>query len=244
MRKKRVAEHYNRISRYYDGFGFGFLKRLFEFRLYVEMLNYLESGDAVLDIACGSGNMSFELATKFQRVYGIDISKGMLNSAKLKMETAKAKNSQIGFIYGDGEYLPFKGESFDAVTCILAIEHFPDTERAISEMKRVLKDGGVLVFNLLELRDGVLKKIFKRRLQSLRRQLSTDFDSEKLLRILGNAEKHKRSDILGLFFGFPFNNSVFVYRKPFCMQKVLSNQKPVSLVKLSFLKKGFRYRKC
>ena len=204
MRKKRVAEHYNRISRYYDGFGFSFLKRLFEFRLYVEMRNYLESGDAVLDIACGSGNMSFELATKFQRVYGIDISKGMLNRAKLKMKTAEAKNSRIGFIYGDGETLPFKDNSFDAVTCILAIEHFPDTERVISEMKRVLKNGGVLVFNLLELRDGVLKKIFKRRLQSLRRQFSTDLDSEKLLRILGNAEKYGRSDILGLFFQIPF----------------------------------------
>ena len=204
MRKKRVAEHYNRISRYYDGFGFSFLKRLFEFRLYVEMRNYLESGDAVLDIACGSGNMSFELATKFKRVYGIDISKGMLNRAKLKMKTAEAKNSRIGFIYGDGETLPFKDTSFDAVTCILAIEHFPDTERVISEMKRVLKDGGILVFNLLELRDGVLTKIFKRRLQSLRRQFSTDLDSEKLLRILGNAEKYGRSDSLGLFFQIPF----------------------------------------
>ena len=213
MRKKKVAEHYNRISKYYDGFDFGFLKRLFEFRLYVEMLNYLESGDAVLDIACGTGNMSFELATKFKRVYGIDISKGMLNRAKFKVETAKAENRQIGFVYGDGECLPFKDESFDAVTCILAIEHFPDTERAISEMKRVLKEGGILVFNLLEMRDGVLKKIFKRRLQSLRRQFSTDLDSEKLLRILGNAEKYKRSDILGPFFRYPFNNSVFVYQK-------------------------------
>ena len=211
MRKRKVAEHYNRISRYYDGFSF--LKRLFEFRLHVEMLNYLKSGDAVLDIACGTGNMSCELASKFQRVYGIDISKGMLNSAKLKMEIAEANNSQIGFIYGDGEYLPFKGESFDAVTCILAIEHFPDTERVISEMKRVLKDGGILVFNLLEMRDGILKKIFKRRLQSLRRQFSNDLDSENMLRILSNAEKYKRRDVLGPFFRFPFNNSVFVYQK-------------------------------
>ena len=53
----------------------------------------------VLDVACGTGNMSFELATKFERVYGIDISKRMLNRAKLKiMKTAEAKNRQIGFI--------------------------------------------------------------------------------------------------------------------------------------------------
>ena len=53
----------------------------------------------VLDVACGTGNMPFELTTKFERVYGIDISKGMLNRAKLKtMKTAEAKNRQIGFI--------------------------------------------------------------------------------------------------------------------------------------------------
>jgi len=96
MRKKRVAEHYNKISRYYDGFGFGFLKlkRLFEFRLYGEILKYLKSGDRVLDVACGTGNMSFELATKFKRVYGIDISRGMLNRAKLKLKTARTCKSQ------------------------------------------------------------------------------------------------------------------------------------------------------
>ncbi|MDI6811151.1 MAG: methyltransferase domain-containing protein [archaeon] len=233
LKKKKVAEHYNRISKYYDRFGF--LKRLFEFRLYVEMLNYLESGDASLDIACGTGNMSFELVKRFKRVYGIDISRGMLNNAKLKMETAKAKNRQIGFIYGDGEYLPFKDKSIDAVTCILAIAHFSETERAISEMKRVLKDKGVLIFNLLELRDGVFKKIFERRLQSLRRQFSAKLDSKKVLRILSNAEIYERRKILGPFFRYPFNNFVFVYQKPFCMQKAL----PKNSLEKSFIKNQF-----
>lgn len=137
----------------------------------------------------------------------------MLKNAKLKMETAKAKNGQIGFIYGDGEYLPFKDKTFDAVTCILAISHFSDAERAISEMKRVLKNGGIMVFNLLELRDGVLKKVFERRLQSLRRQFSTELDSEKLLRFLGNAEIYERRKNLGPFSRYTFNNSVFVYQK-------------------------------
>lgn len=211
LRKKKVAEHYNRISKYYDGFGF--LKRLFEFRLYVEILKYLGSGDAVLDVACGTGNMSFELTTKFNQVYGIDISKGMLKQAKLKIRRGKVEKRKIEFIYGDGEYLPFKDKSFDAVTCILAISHFSDAERAISEMKRVLKDGGVLVFNLLEMKDSILKKIFGKRLQSLRRRLSTNLDSEKLLRILSDAKKYKRNDIIGPFFRFAFNNFVFVYQK-------------------------------
>jgi len=81
LRKKKVAEHYNRISKYYDIFSISFLKRLFESRLYVETLKYLGSGDAALDVACGTGNMSFELITKFKQVYGIDISKGMLKQA-------------------------------------------------------------------------------------------------------------------------------------------------------------------
>ena len=213
LRKKKVAEHYNRISKYYDGFGFGFLKRLFEFRLYVEILKYLGPGDAVLDVACGTGNMSFELTTKFKRVYGIDISKGMLKQAKLKIRRGKVEKRKIEFIYGDGEYLPFKDKSFDAVTCMLAISHFSDAERAISEMKRVLKDGGILVFNLLEMKDSILKKIFWKRLQSLRRRLSTNLDSEKLLRILSDAKKYKRNDIIGPFFRFAFNNFVFVYQK-------------------------------
>jgi len=214
--KKRTAEHYDKISKYYDRGNIPydiFNIQLFKFLSSTEILEYLESGDVALDIACGTGDISFGLAKRFQRVYGIDISKGMLNRAKLKMETAKAENRQIGIIYGDGEHLPFKDESFDAVTCILAIEHFPDTERAISEMKRVLKDRGILVFNLLEIRDGILKKIFEGALQLLRRQFFTEVNSEKLSRFLGNAERYERSDLLGPFFRYIFKNTVFVYRK-------------------------------
>ena len=213
---KKVAEHYDKISKYYGNF----LRRLFEFRLYVETLRYINSGDAALDVACGTGNMSFELAKRFQRVYGIDISKGMLNNAKQKIKMAK--NRQIGFIYSDGEYLPFKDKSFDAVTCVFAIDHFPNPEKAISEMMRVLKEKGILVVTFLErappssLKDKMWWRIFKRiwkRIDPKWKELSTDIDSEKLCRILGNGKKYERRDLLNPFFRCHFNNVVFVYQK-------------------------------
>lgn len=203
MITEKVVGYYDRISKYYDKIDI----LLFKFR-YTQILDYIEFRGTALDIACGTGSMSFELAKRFEKVYGLDISRGMLNRAVLK-----AKDEEVYFMYGTGECLPFRDECFDAVTCILAIDLFPNPEKAITEMKRVLKDGGILVVNLLELRDGVLKKVLGKTLQSILRQFSTDLDSEKLLKILSNAERHERRDIIGPFLSSLCNNIVFVYRK-------------------------------
>jgi len=215
---KKVVEHYDKTSKYYSGF---LSRRLFESRLYIEMLQYINSGDAVLDVACGTGNMSFELTKRFQRVYGIDISKGMLNRAKQQIKTAK-KKMQICFLYGNGEYLPFKDESFEAITCMFAIDHFPDPEKAISEMIRVLKERGFLIVTLIERappltrEDKIWWLVFKRVWHSLDpkwKGLSTDIGSEKLSRILGGVKKYERRDLLNPFYRCHFNNIIFVYRK-------------------------------
>jgi len=211
---KRIAEHYDQLSKYYDRFNF--LGRLFRFNLYTGLLHYLDPGDAALDVACGTGNMSSELTKRFQHVYGLDISKGMLKRSKRKVNYP---------VYGNTETIPFNAESFDAVTCILAVGHFPNTEMAVSEMKRVLKDGGILVVNLIErappssLKDKIWWLIFKRiwkRLDPKWKKQSTDIDSKKLLRILRDAERYERRDLLDPFFRCHFNNTIFVYRKIRC----------------------------
>lgn len=218
--KRKVAEHYDKLSKSYDRFD-NILGGLYNPRLYTEMINYFESGNAALDIACGTGNMSFKLAKRFEKVYGLDISKGMLKRAK-KLKIKRAKNMQIYFIYGDGEHLPFKDESFDAVTCMLAIEHFSNTEMAVSEMKRVLKGGGILVINLLEkapptsIKDRIWWAIFKiiwKWLDPKWKEISTDIDSEKLGRFLDDAKKYEERNLFGHFFRCHFNNVVFIYQK-------------------------------
>ena len=96
-----------------------------------------------LDVACGTGLVTRQLAQKMRFVYGIDISMGMLEEA-----TKYAREKGIGnirFARGMAERLPFSDSVFDGVTCSGALHLFQDTvEEALSEMARVMKTGARL----------------------------------------------------------------------------------------------------
>ncbi len=99
--------------------------------------------DRVLDVACGTGTVSFALAPQAREVVGIDISPGMLAKARAIRHHRGIRN--VHFVLGQAEHLPFRDEQFDAAVCRLAIHHFPRPELEIREMARVLKPGGRLV---------------------------------------------------------------------------------------------------
>lgn len=101
--------------------------------------------DRVLDVACGTGMVSFALASQAREVVGIDISPGMLAKARALRHRRGIHN--VHFVLGQAEPLPFHDEQFDVVVCRLAIHHFPQPEREIREMARVLKPGGRLVIS-------------------------------------------------------------------------------------------------
>ncbi len=101
--------------------------------------------DRVLDVACGTGVVSFALASHAFGVVGIDISPGMLAKARAIRHRRGIRN--VRFVLGQAEHLPFHDEQFDAVVCRLAIHHFPQPELEIREMARVLKPGGRLVIS-------------------------------------------------------------------------------------------------
>lgn len=104
----------------------------------------LESSvNLVLDVGCGTGMFSRNLARKAKWVFGIDISAGSLKKAQHNKFNEKIKN--LTFARADVENLPFKNETFDSISCIGALQLFPDTEKALTEMNRVLKKGGRLV---------------------------------------------------------------------------------------------------
>jgi ubiquinone/menaquinone biosynthesis C-methylase UbiE len=101
--------------------------------------------DRVLDVACGTGLVSFVCAPCAREVVGVDISPGMLAKARALRHAREVHN--VHFVLGEAEHLPFKDSEFDVVVCRLAVHHFPQPEREIREMARVLKVGGRLVIS-------------------------------------------------------------------------------------------------
>ena len=119
---------------------------------------------AVLDVACGTGDFSLEIARRCVRrslpcaITGLDLSEGMLAVMREKVaraglaEGASAKGASsvtISALQGNSEAMPFADGTFDCVTIAFGIRNFEHREQALREILRVLKPGGRLV--ILEL---------------------------------------------------------------------------------------------
>lgn len=101
------------------------------------------SSGELLDLATGGGHVANALAPYFQKVTALDITENMLDEAE-RFITSNAHENVV-FILGDAENTPFPDESFEVVTCRIAAHHFPDVDRFVSEVNRVLKPGGFFV---------------------------------------------------------------------------------------------------
>ena len=93
------------------------------------------NGMRVLDLGCGNGCYTQELARRAESVWGID----------LHMPHLQAFREAIPRVQGSAEHLPFARESFDAVTMIEVLEHTHCDTKVLAECFRVLKPGGLLV---------------------------------------------------------------------------------------------------
>lgn len=101
----------------------------------------LQPGQRVLDVACGTGVLTRELARRVGSsgsVVGLDINAGMLTVARRLLQG-------VEFREGSADALPFPAASFDLVTCQFGLMFFPDRARALREMLRVLVPGGRVV---------------------------------------------------------------------------------------------------
>lgn len=110
-------------------------------------------GQAVLDVACGTGVVAREVADRIGgrgRVVGLDLNEGML-------AVAKRLRADIDWRHGDAAELPFPDASFDVVLCQASLMFFPDRAEALREMARVVRaEGpvGVQVWGSLESQPG------------------------------------------------------------------------------------------
>uniref|UniRef100_UPI004024C4A4 bifunctional demethylmenaquinone methyltransferase/2-methoxy-6-polyprenyl-1,4-benzoquinol methylase UbiE n=1 Tax=Leyella stercorea TaxID=363265 RepID=UPI004024C4A4 len=118
---------------------------------------------SILDIATGTGDFAIQAAQilKPTKVTGTDISEGMMNVGRQKVNRLKLDNV-ISFAKEDCMALSFEGNTFDAVTAAFGIRNFQNLDQGLREMCRVLKPGGHLC--IVELTSPVsfpMKQLFK-----------------------------------------------------------------------------------
>jgi demethylmenaquinone methyltransferase/2-methoxy-6-polyprenyl-1,4-benzoquinol methylase len=111
-------------------------------------------GDAVLDACCGTGDLAIACARAGGRVTGLDFSERML-------ERARRKAPELEWIEGDLLALPFADESFDATTVGFGVRNVEDLDRALSELRRVLRTGGLVAVLEITRPRGLLAPFYR-----------------------------------------------------------------------------------
>ena len=129
-----IAERYDFITRFLS---FG-RDRSWKIRL-VDLAG-VGPGSRVLDLACGTGDIAFEAVRRGAAVVGLDITPRMIELARVKPEAA----GRVSWTVADMTALPVTSTSFDVITTGYGLRNVPDLPRALSEMHRVLRAGGVV----------------------------------------------------------------------------------------------------
>lgn len=109
-------------------------------KICVEAVPYLNKEMNVLELACGSGQLSFRLATKTNHWEATDFSENMIAEAKKKKPIPRG----LYFSVQDAGKLPYVDKTFDAVMIANALHIMPEPDKAMAEICRVLKQDGIL----------------------------------------------------------------------------------------------------
>lgn len=127
---------------------------------YHELLDELEAGYVrrfaegrdVLEVGCGTGLVMVRLREFARTLRGVDLSPGMLE---------KAKHRGLDVTLGSATELPFESSSFDVTCSFKVLAHVPEIEKALAEMARVTRPGGMVLaefYNPFSVR-GLLKRV-------------------------------------------------------------------------------------
>lgn len=124
----------------------------------------------VLELGIGTGRIALPLAPHVQAIYGLDLSRRMLERLR-----AKQQHEPIFLVQGDATCIPYANQSFDAVVVVHVFHLIPMWQQAIAEVRRVLKPGGVLLLAGHNSRHP-LRELFHQTGSNLRPRMETIFD--------------------------------------------------------------------
>ena len=111
-------------------------------------------GDRVLDACCGTGDLALAAEREGGHVTGVDFSPRML-------ERARRKSATVEWVQADVLELPFPDGLFDAATVGFGVRNVADLERALRELRRVLRSGGRLAILEITQPRGVARPFFR-----------------------------------------------------------------------------------
>ena len=109
----------------------------------------LRPEDDLLEVACGSGVFLADQAQQVHRVAGLDLSGIQVDLARRRLADRIAAGT-VEIVQGDAAALPWHDDTFSVVTCMGSFEAFPEPERVLAELVRVLRPGGRAVLNIGE----------------------------------------------------------------------------------------------
>lgn len=146
-KKEQVADMFDKIAGKYDKLN-RFLSARTDIGWRKKAIRKLKKDNPrhILDVATGTADMAL-LAYKMlkpDRITGIDISEGMLELGRKKIEKEELED-KIQLQLGDSETINFAENTFDAVMVAFGVRNFENLEKGLAEMLRVLKPGGRLV---------------------------------------------------------------------------------------------------
>ena len=162
-RKTESYKIFDEIAGTYD-----FLNRFLSFGIDVywrkKLLKFLPKKLSldVLDMATGTGDVPLTLIKhpKINKIIGIDLSKGMVDLGKKKVEKL-GLSKRIDLQIGDGVKIPFGDNSFDLVTISFGIRNFSDYKESLKNVYRVLKPGGrILIMEFSIPKNIIFRKVY------------------------------------------------------------------------------------
>lgn len=132
------------------------------------------AGRAVLEVGCGTGRFTLPLAAAGLQMTGMDLARGPLRVARARLENLDS-GARAHLLVGSAYDLPFPDACFDGALSINVFSHLTDPQRALGEIARVLRPGGLVLVNFPNLLSPFLLAgmLVNLRGRSLRRRVYT-----------------------------------------------------------------------